>query len=151
MGFQMVWNGEILKIVSNGGAKAIFRRCVNWGTKRRCTSCPSSQASAPRSWRARWMSHSCQTRPWLGSWTGCAPVFPQGSVWVNCAHLCFEKARDTRPIHITHTQNSVRNPVRSRRFTPYVLYGKKLFWSALKSPSLNKSLPAWKTHVKIMV
>ena len=39
-----------------------------------------------------------------------------------------------------------RNLFRSRRFTPYVLYGKKLFYNALKSLSLSKSLPAWKTY-----
>ena len=44
----------------------------------------------------------------------------------------------------------MRNPVRSRGFTPYDLYGKFIFLNVLKSLSLSKSLPAWKTHAKII-
>ena len=69
--------------------------------------------------------------------------FAQRVVLNKCSGVEFFACRISPPVH------SVRNPVRSKGFTPYDLYGKIfLFWNVLKSLSLSKSLPAWKNTYK---
>ena len=66
-----------------------------------------------------------------------APARNSSSAWL-CVFLCVEGPREyshicARTCACARSQRffgsacSVRNPIRSRRFTPYVLYGKKLF------------------------
>ena len=85
-------------------------------------------------------------------WTGSSLLSKRrslGSRLVGC--MACQRIRIRPSCFATLRPLSVRNPVRSRGFTPYDLYGKIFFSKVLKSLSLSKSLPAWKTYIKIIL